>query len=68
MIYNKDLPSYGDLITVGEFLVDVRERNFTDWDGSGHPVKNGKMAAIDIYPSKVNDIPADATHIIWFNK
>ena len=67
--YSKDLPDYGDLMSVNEFISGCESGCFTDYDGSGHPVREGKMAGdIDVYPSKMNQIPYDATHVMWFNK
>ena len=66
--YTEPLPDYGDLMTVKEFLISCKNGNFIDYDGSGHPVKNKMMARIDIYPSNLEAIPKDATHIMWFNK
>lgn len=59
-----------DVYTVEEFLEKVRTRSFVDYDGWGHPVRD-KLAdpKIYVYPSTARDtIPADATHIVWYNK
>ena len=67
--YLEELPKYGVLITVTEYLKYVATECLVDYDGAGHPVKNKKMADIEIRPShKGKDIPKDATHIMWFNK
>ena len=69
MKYDTDLYEFGDLMTVKDFLECCEQTLFTDYDGSGHPVKDGKMMReFNVYPSKRKDIPADATHIMWFNK
>lgn len=68
MAYDKEL-SDGELMTVDDFRQQVRISAFIDYDGYGHPVRDGKMdRSIDILPSKIEAIPEDATHILWFNK
>lgn len=59
-----------DVYTIKEFLDLVKCGGFVDYDGYGHPVKN-KLAdrTIMIQPSNVKKkLPADATHIIWYNR
>ena len=58
-----------DVYTVAEFRELVRCQALIDYDGFGHPVCNG-LADPDIWvrPSDVNDIPAEATHIVWYNR
>lgn len=68
-IYNRDLPDYGDLIPVAEFMDSCKRGFFIDYDGSGCPVKDGKMmSSVTVIPSKLGEIPEDATHIMWFNR
>lgn len=60
---------YGDLMTLREFLECVMAGAFIDYDGNGHPVRGDLVdTSVTVLPSKANDIPSDATHIIWFNK
>lgn len=70
--YSAEIPEYGDVMTVEEFKQACESSLFVDYDGSGWPARNGKMqrgAADDrIKPSRLVDIPTDATHIVWFNK
>lgn len=69
MDYSETLPSYGDLMTIDEYKENVASGMFIDYDGSGHPVKDAKMARNRVKPSQCpNDIPEDATHIMWFNR
>lgn len=69
MNYKDEIPEYGDIMTVDEFKSSVIDGSFIDYDGHGHPAREGKMEGdLMIYPSIVNDIPKDATHIVWFNK
>lgn len=58
-----------DVYTVEEFKAYVESSAFIDSDGYGHPVKDSKANPdIDIRPSRVDEIPEDATHIVWYNK
>jgi len=67
--YSASLPSYGDLLTVQDFLETCEGGGFIDYDGIGHPVKAMKMMeSFDVKPSKRKEIPKDATHIMWFNR
>jgi hypothetical protein len=69
VVYNEDIPSYGDLMTVKEYLSNVKCGGFIDYDGFGQPAKDGKMADVAISPSSGSfDIPEDATHIVWYNR
>jgi hypothetical protein len=67
--YGKTLNKEDDVYTVEEFLNCVKTGLFIDYDGFGYPVKD-KLAdkSIMIKPSKVFQIPDDATHIVWFNR
>lgn len=59
----------GDLMTVGKFRKCVECGGFIDYDGFGHPVRNNKAdPSIWIKPSRIHEIPASATHIVWYNK
>jgi len=72
--YTRSLPDYGHLMTVEDFRNAVKERSFIDYDGFGYAAKpiDGMMrmeaSGHTIYPSRVDRIPNDATHIVWFNK
>ena len=58
-----------DVYTVEEFKEFVECAAFTDYDGFGYPVKDNLADSSKfIYPSIVDEIPSDATHIVWFNK
>ena len=58
-----------DVYTVEEFRAFVASGMFIDYDGFGEPVKDG-MADPDIWikPSRLGEIPSDATHIVWYNR
>lgn len=68
--YDQLLPlEGGDLYGVTDFGAACRVGAFTDDDGIGHPVRANRMDATwPIRPSKLDQIPADAESIIWFNK
>jgi len=71
MDYNlEDLPTYGDVMPLTEFIENVECGGFIDYDGSGNYVKDGKMSNITIYPSDVkhNMVRKDFDTIIWFNR
>jgi hypothetical protein len=67
--YNVKIPDYGDVMTVEEWRACVESGYFIDDDGIGAPAKDGMMMDDrDAFPSGIDDIPEDATHIVWFNK
>jgi len=67
--YNEKLTDFGDLFTVEEFIELCKSGGFIDYDGFGYPVKNKKMNSdFIIFPSEFENIPKDATHIIWYNR
>jgi hypothetical protein len=69
MNYSDPIPDYGDLMPLADFLSCVEGGLFIDYDGHGHPVKDNLMDSnIWVKPSRLHEIPADATHIMWFNK
>lgn len=55
-------------MTVKEFVASVEVNAFIDYDGFGYPVKNNKHNGQVILPSRVDEIPKDTTHIVWFNR
>jgi len=65
-----ELPDYGDVMPLSDFIDRVKSGGFIDYDGSGDYVKDGKISNITIYPSDVkhNSIRNDFDTIIWFNK
>ena len=72
VVYTEPLPDYGDVMTREDWLDAVACHAFIDYDGSGHPAKriNGtiKMERAAIWPSIADRLPADATHVVWFNR
>jgi hypothetical protein len=65
-----ELPDYGDVMTIKDFIEAVNDGMFIDYDGSGNYVKDNKKTDIKIYPSDVehNSIRTEFDTIIWFNK
>lgn len=61
--------SEDDVYTVEEFREHCKRGLFIDYDGDGHPAKDGFAdPKILLKPSNLELIPADATHVIWFNR
>lgn len=60
----------GDIMTVKDYLEQVKTRVLIDYDGSGYPMKDGLIdRSITLVPSQGDDnIPDDATHVIWYNR
>ena len=65
----------GDLFGVSEWIACCEAGLFIDYDGFGHLVKDGELLRSDqdgrpvrIYPTTRDEIPADATHVLWYNK
>lgn len=55
-------------MTVEEFKRAVATGLFIDSDGIGIAAKLRVDPRKYVSPSTVNEIPDDATHIVWFNK
>ena len=72
MLYNREIPEYGDVMTVDDFRDSVKVGAFIDYDGNGNPAKlvGGHLLMSDqvIIPSRLVEIPLDATHIVWYNR
>lgn len=71
---NDDVYTGDKVFPVAKFRELVQEQTYSNSDGYGHPAKGGKNILIltdltvKVRPSTVNEIPADATHIVWFNR
>lgn len=58
-----------DVYTVTEFRNLCQRGSFIDYDGFGHPVRNNLAdAEVVIKPSRVDEIPETATHVVWYNR
>lgn len=62
-----DIPDYGDIMYLKDFLEDVKCGNFIDYDGSGNYLLGDKMTNISIYPSDKKH-RTEFTEIVWFNR
>jgi hypothetical protein len=62
----------GFLITIEDYKGSVECGGFTDDDGHGYPVRDGKVnEGFPVHPSDDEDeypLPEGTTHILWFNK
>ena len=65
-----DLPEYGTVMSLKDFIDNVNDGGFIDYDGHGRYVKDKKMTDIMIYPSDVKSgyIRKNFDTIIWFNR
>lgn len=65
-----DLPDFGHVMSIKDFIGTVNSGGFIDYDGFGHYVKDGKESNVEIYPSDVahQSIRQDFDTIIWYNR
>jgi hypothetical protein len=58
------------LMTLEDFEEDCKQGMFIDYDGVGHPMRNGLIDRhITIRPSdRKTSIPKDAEYIVWYNR
>lgn len=65
-----ELPDYGDVMSLEEFVNHCKNGNLINYDGYGRYVKDGKETDIEIYPSDVknNYVRTEFDTIIWFNR
>ena len=66
----EEIPDYGDVMSLKDFIAEVNAGNFIDYDGFGQYAKNNTMSDICIIPSDVkhNAIRKDFDTVVWFNK
>ena len=66
----REIPKYGDLMTLNEFKESCEDALFIDYDGSGKYATKTQMSTIPVYPSDVTKgiLREDFTHVVWFNK
>lgn len=67
--YRDPVEKDDDVFTVEDFREMCKRGSFIDYDGFGYPVKDG-LGNPDVWvkPSRLHEIPADATHVNWFNR
>lgn len=64
----KDDVNFGDIMTVEAFKSAVEDGSFIDYDGFAHPAIVKQDSTKNIWPSRIEQLPEDATHVVWFNK
>ena len=64
-----DLSDFDDVMSLESFIENVNDGGFTNYDGYGCYVKDGKRSDIEIFPSdvKYDSIRKDFDTIVWFN-
>lgn len=65
-----ELPDYGTVMSLKEFIECVKSGGFIDYDGYGSYVKDGKESNITIHPSDIayGVIREGFDTIIWYNR
>jgi hypothetical protein len=68
----REIPDYGDLMTVEAFAGRVASHFFTNNDGSGYFATSSLMSDVEV-DCNVSSLaknmrPKWATHVVWFNK
>jgi hypothetical protein len=68
----RELPNYGTLMTIEDWLENVTGGGFIDYDGSGNYSDGKRMSNKSVSPSDVDSDQImknkEFTHIIWFNR
>lgn len=64
------LPTYGDVMSMKDFIESCESGCFIDYDGHGNYVKDGMMTNIGIFPSDIDNgnIRKEFDTMIWFNR
>jgi hypothetical protein len=64
------IPDYGQIMTLSDFIKNVKSGGFIDYDGYGNYCRDGMMSNIEIFPSDVkhDKVRTDFDTIIWFNR
>lgn len=66
------ISDFGELMTLAEFDECVQDGTLIDYDGYGYLCTETEESNIQVYPSNweniKKNIPAQLTHIIWFNR
>lgn len=68
----RPIPTYGDLMTIGDWIDAVHQGYFIDYDGVGS-YSDGEFVYDNVrrvYPSDVikNRILTKFSHIVWYNR
>jgi hypothetical protein len=65
-----EIPNFGTVMTLDEFIGNVKCGGFINYDGFGRYIKDDMETNIEIYPSDVKNksIRKEFDRIIWFNR
>ena len=65
-----DLPKYGELMTIEDFIDNVMYGGLIDYDGFGEYATSNQRSNITIKPSDIlsGKYRKDFTHVQWFNR
>ena len=65
-----ELSKHDHKMSLVEFIVNVKDGSFIDYDGFGTYIKDDKDTGIVVYPSDVenNSIRKEFTEIVWYNR
>lgn len=65
----KQIPSYGDHMTLQDFIDSVECGAFIDYDGTGYYATEKHITDIVVYPSDITmGFDRQWSHVVWFNK
>lgn len=66
----ENIPDYGDLMTLQEFIKSCHSGLFTDYDGFGNYSDGKMMSEKEVSPSDITFgiIDRKWSHIVWFNR
>jgi len=65
-----EIPDYGDLMKMSDFISCCESGGFIDYDGFGNYSRGGRMSDIKIYPSDITNekFRNDFDYVVWFNR
>ena len=68
----KDIPDYGNKMTIQDFRDDVKTGYLIDDDGHGYYAQKNRMSNVGVhfFEDFVDEVIAEGvfTHVVWFNK
>lgn len=66
----EEIPNYGDVFSMEDFVTNCLSGGFIDYDGSGNYARDGKMSNISVSPSDITSgrYRKDFDSVVWFNK
>lgn len=65
-----EISDYADVMSLKDFIENVKDGGFIDYDGHGYYVKDGKESNIIIHPSDIEHgcIRKDFDSVAWYNR